>query len=354
MDFIDFKTSSNDTDRRFDTLLRKFLPQMPLSLVYKNIRTGFIRLNNKKAKQETKIQVGDIINIEKRLFEKFSSLSDYTSNDVDKNLQSEENIKKNADFINKITLFKNNNILILNKPYNINVQDSKNDKNSLDKIVKSIYIKDSLTFVPGPMHRLDKLTTGIICFSQNLQCARWFSEQNTNHSIQKYYLAILEGKLLEKQEWIDYLEKDDEVSKNGMHKSKVTSNYETSETEEFSESSFNGKKAITIIEPISYGKYKNIDITFAKIFIPTGRNHQIRLQCSSRGYPILQDSLYDSKISKEKNDFEQKLYLHCYKLIFQKNEFDIPLEVNSPIPDSFEKALKKCLIETTFQVYTIY
>ena len=63
MEFIDFKTSANDTDRRFDTLLRKFLPQMPLSLVYKNIRTGFIRLNNKKAKQETKIHVGDIINI---------------------------------------------------------------------------------------------------------------------------------------------------------------------------------------------------------------------------------------------------------------------------------------------------
>ena len=343
MDFIDFKTSSNDTDRRFDTLLRKFLPQMPLSLVYKNIRTGFIRLNNKKAKQETKIQVGDIINIEKRLFEKFSSVSDSTSNNVDKNSQSDGNIKKNTDFINKITLFKNNNILILNKPYNINVQDSKNDKNSLDKIVKSIYIKDSLTFVPGPMHRLDKLTTGIICFSQDLQCARWFSDQITNHSIQKYYLAILEGKLLEKQEWIDYLEKDDEVSKNGMHKSKVSSTSEEND----------GKKAITIIEPISYGKYKNMDITLAKIFIPTGRNHQIRLQCSSRGYSILQDSLYNSKISKEKNDFEQKLYLHCYKLIFPKNEFDIPLEVNSPIPDSFEKALKKCLIETTFQVYTI-
>ena len=333
MEFIDFKTSANDTDRRFDTLLRKFLPQMPLSLVYKNIRTGFIRLNNKKAKQETKIHVGDIINIEKRLFEKFSSGSDSTSNNADKNSLSEENIKKNTDFINKITLFKNKNILIINKPYNINVQDSKNDKNSLDKIVKSIYIKDSLTFAPGPMHRLDKLTTGIICFSQNLQCARWFSEQIANHSIQKYYLAILEGKLLEKQEWIDYLEKDDEISKNGMHKSKVSSTSEEND----------GKKAITIIEPISYGKYKNMDMTFAKIFIPTGRNHQIRLQCSSRGYPILQDSLYNSKISKEKNDFEQKLYLHCYKLVFPKNDFEIPLEVNSPIPETFENALKKIL-----------
>ena len=333
MDFIDFKTSSNDTDRRFDTLLRKFLPQMPLSLVYKNIRTGFIRLNNKKVKQETKIQAGDVINIEKRLFENFSSSSDSTSNNTDKNSQNDKIIKKNTDFINEITLFKNQNILILDKPYNINVQDSKNDKNSLDKIVKSIYIKDSLTFVPGPMHRLDKLTTGIICFSQNLQCARWFSEQIANHSIQKYYLAILEGKLLEKQEWIDYLEKEEKSSKHGMHKSKVASTSEENE----------GKKAITIIEPISYGKYKNMDMTFVKIFIPTGRNHQIRLQCSSRGYPILQDSLYNSKISKEKNDFEQKLYLHCYKLVFPINDFDIPFEVNSPIPNTFENALKKIL-----------
>ena len=118
-----------------------------------------------------------------------------------------------------------------------------------------------------------------------------------------------------------------------MHKSKVASTSEENE----------GKKAITIIEPISYGKYKNIDMTFVKIFIPTGRNHQIRLQCSSRGYPILQDSLYNSKISKEKNDFEQKLYLHCYKLVFPINDFDIPFEVNSPIPTAFDKALKKIL-----------
>ncbi len=339
MDFIDFNVTQNDAERRFDTLLRKFLPQMPLSLIYKNIRTGFIRLNNKKTKQETKLQAGDIINIEKHLFEKFSCDSSVSVFDK-KNIQSDENIKKNTDFINKITLFKNKNLLILNKPYNMNVQDSKNDKNSLDKIVKSIYIKDSLSFVPGAMHRLDKLTTGIICFSQNLSCARWFSEQIANHTIQKYYITILEGKLLEKQEWIDYLEKEKNPENSKIHKSKVFS-FLSEKTE--------GKKAITVIEPISYGKYKDTDITFAKVYIPTGRNHQIRLQCSSHGFPLLQDSFYNSKISKQKNDFEQKLYLHCYKLVFPKNEFNIPQEIICPIPTSFENALKKCLIERKFE-----
>ena len=53
MEFVNFETTNNDCNRRFDTLIRKFLPEMPLSLVYKNIRTGFIRLNDKKTKQET-------------------------------------------------------------------------------------------------------------------------------------------------------------------------------------------------------------------------------------------------------------------------------------------------------------
>ncbi len=328
MDFVDFPISNNDTDRRFDTLLRKFLPQMPLSLIYKNIRTGFIRVNMKKSKQEIKLKLGDVINIEKRLFESF-----YEEEKSKSNAQYNENI----EYIEKLVNFRNDNILILNKPYNINVQDSKNDKNSLDSIIKSTYKKDSLTFVPGPMHRLDKLTTGLLCFSQNLSCARWFSEQISNHSIKKTYLAILEGKLPEKTEWIDFLEKDDNSD---IHISKLSNESD-------------GKKSITVVEPLSYGKYKNIDLTFAKIEIQTGRNHQIRVQCSNHGYPLLQDNYYGSKIATLKTDFEQKLYLHCFKLEFPKNDFQIPQVVESKLPSNFINTMKKCLLKVRFQEYNI-
>ena len=326
MDFVDFSISNNDVDRRFDTLLRKFLPKMPLSLIYKNIRTGFIRLNMKKSKQEIKVKLGDIINIEKHLFDSFY---------VEEKIKIENTFDKNIEYIEKLVNFRNDNILILNKPYNVNVQDSKNDKNSLDTIIKSIYKKDSLTFLPGPMHRLDKLTTGLICFSQNLSCARWFSEQISNHSIKKTYLAILEGKLEEKKEWIDFLEKD---TKSEVHVSKFSNED-------------NGKKSISIVEPISYGKYKDIDVTFAKIFIQTGRNHQIRVQCANHGYPLLQDSYYGSKIANLKTDLEQKLYLHCFMLEFPKNNLEIPQVVVSKLPTNFIKTLKKCLINVSNQEY---
>lgn len=325
MDFVDFQITNNDVGRRFDTLLRKFLPQMPLSLIYKNIRTGFIRVNMKKSKQEIKLNLCDVINIEKRLFESFF-------------VEEKDKIDYyNISYIESIVNFKNENILVLNKPYNINVQDSKNDKKSLDSMVKSTYEKDSLTFLPGPMHRLDKLTTGLLCFSQNLSCARWFSEQISNHSIKKTYFAILEGRLNEKKEWIDFLEKDE---KSDVHISKLSTEV-------------NGKKSISIVEPIDYGKYKNIDITFAKIFIQTGRNHQIRLQCSEHGYPLLQDSYYGSKIAKFKNDFEQKLYLHCFRLEFPNNDFNIPQVLESKLPTNFINALKKCLIKVSFQEYNM-
>lgn len=329
MEFVNFETTNNDCNRRFDTLIRKFLPEMPLSLVYKNIRTGFIRLNDKKTKQETKIKLGDVINIEKRLYNNFSKQN--------KEINLSDEYEKNKKFIENITIFKNESILILDKPYNFNVQNSENDKNSLDTIIKSIYQKDSLTFLPGAMHRLDKLTTGVLCFSQNLDCARWFSEQISKHFIQKEYFAILEGNLTNKQEWVDYISSDN--NKNN-HKSRIVE-------------SENGKKSVTIIEPLSHGKYKNIDITFAKISIKTGRKHQIRLQCSNKGFPILNDSLYGSKISKQKNDLEQKLYLHCFHLGFPDNNFDIPSNIIAKIPNSFEKALKKCLIEITNQVYNV-
>lgn len=330
MEFIDFKITDNDEDRRFDSFLRKLLPQMPLSLIYKNIRTGFIRLNNKKVKQEIKIKKDDLVNIEKHLLDRF-----YTQ---EKSTETDKNYTEKVEFIEKLINFKNDNILILNKPYNVNVQDSKNDKNSLASIIKSIYDKKSLTFVPGPMHRLDKFTTGLLCFSQNLSCARWFSQQIASHSIKKYYLAILEGKLDSEVEWIDFLSKNDENS--NIHISRISDKTE-------------GKKSITVVKPILHGKFNGIDITFAKIYIQTGRNHQIRLQCSKHGFPILQDDFYNSRIATMKTDFEQKLYLHCYKLEFPQNEFEIPKCVFSSLPVCFDNALKKCLIETSFQDYNI-
>jgi 23S rRNA pseudouridine955/2504/2580 synthase len=60
---------------------------------------------------------------------------------------------------------------------------------------------NSLSFKTGPLHRLDRKTTGLLAFSQNLQGAQWFSQKIKSHEIQKVYLALLEGNLCQNQIW---------------------------------------------------------------------------------------------------------------------------------------------------------
>ena len=88
--------------------------------------------------------------------------------------------KTKADFQ---IIFQNEDFLFINKPYDIPVHGA---SNSLEKTVVDFYRnnfpqKKSISFTPGPVHRLDRKTTGILAFSMSLTGARWFSENIANH-----------------------------------------------------------------------------------------------------------------------------------------------------------------------------
>ena len=63
MDFADFPVSQNDLDRRIDKIIRIFIPSISLSLIYKDLRKGLIKVNGKKVREDYRVQNGDIVNI---------------------------------------------------------------------------------------------------------------------------------------------------------------------------------------------------------------------------------------------------------------------------------------------------
>jgi len=65
--YINFKITLNDDQKRVDNIIRKFLPNMPLKSIFKSIRSGDIRINNKKVKQNYKVNLDDILMIYKPL-----------------------------------------------------------------------------------------------------------------------------------------------------------------------------------------------------------------------------------------------------------------------------------------------
>ena len=164
MEFSNFSTGQNDISRRLDKVIRLFADNLSLPEIYKGIRKGLIKVNNKKTKSDYRIKENDTISIASFLLNNLKA-------DEYKAAAGGPSPSISKDSINMPEIvFENEHIIIINKPYNINVHG---DKNSLDKIVEQYYenkgINSSLSFKPGPLHRLDRNTTGLIAFSMSLE-----------------------------------------------------------------------------------------------------------------------------------------------------------------------------------------
>ena len=329
MDFINFTITENDSGRRLDKVTRRILPQMPLTAIYKHIRKGFIKLNQKRAKAETIVKIDDTIQV-----------AAFLKEDIYLQQQNKLAIKNPviSPAISIEDIFVNEHIRIINKPYDISVHGDSKEKTSLaDIIAKDFFEKDknqSLSFRPGPLHRLDRKTTGIIAFSQSLTGARWFSNAIQHHDISKTYLAILEGTLDSTKKWTDSIERKTEAK---------TSSFVTSRC------SSDGKAAVSIVQPVDYGTYNNKPVTIAKIEILTGRTHQIRVHCSSHGFPLLGDTAYGGSKINEKQNF----FLHAWHLGICENPLSLPRDIYAPLPANFRNMLNKCLPNFDSKSYNI-
>lgn len=324
MEFQHFKAGTDDSGRRIDKILRRFLPEESLSQVYKSLRKGLIKVNGKKCDGNYRVSENDDIQVAQFLL----SEKDLQFSPDDFTPLSED-----------IVLFRNNDFLILNKPYDISVQPG-NGLKSLSEMVEEDYAfhhenPDSLSFRCGPLHRLDRKTTGIIVFSQSLRGAQWFSESIKNHISKKTYVGLCCGNLESYQCW------DDSVNKPETESSFKTVEINASE---------DGKRALTYVYPLEHGIYDGKAVTLVKFVIVTGRTHQIRAQASFHGFPLLGDTAYGgSPLDLKKTG--QSFFLHAYRLEFPDERPEGLADViECPVSDKFKKILSLSLINENFSV----
>ncbi len=296
MDFKDFIAGKEDDGRRLDKVIRVIIPGQNLSNLYKSLRKGLIKINGKKAEPSYKICINDKISVAVVL------------------LQDEEKseVQNDFSFLLKLIVFENEHFLILNKPAGMLVQKSKKDEPALDDYVKAYLLSQGtekgLSFKSGPLHRIDKNTCGLVCFSKSLEGAKWFSRELKNNNIKKEYLAVVQGKLPKSMKWTDYISKNE--NNGGFQTVKVQS-----------APANDAKIAISKITPVKTEEYKGLPITFAKVEIKTGRHHQIRAQAAFHGYPLFGDTAYGGT----KSDFNDGNYYLCAcKLEFPQNELGLP------------------------------
>lgn len=323
MEFIRFKTGKDDEGRRLDRIAKKLLSEENLSQLYKALRSGLIKVNEKKQKGEYRIQKGDEIKIASFLAE----------NAV---LADKKNQEKITPLPEEWIVLRTQELLFLNKPYDLPVQKSKAGEQALNVLVQEDYdffnsqnTRKSLSFRTGPLHRLDRRTTGLIAFSQNLEGAQAFSKAIQEHRIKKTYLAIVEGALEKTEIWTEKISRNEkDLNSSKFHTVSVNSG------------SKNSKESNTTAIPIAYGKYKGIQVSLVKFIISTGRTHQIRAASAYHSHPLLGDTVYGARRISER----QNLFLHSYSLEFQENLFSLPKKIVCPPGENFVSVLKSALI----------
>lgn len=199
-------------------------------------------------------------------------------------------------------LYEDNHIIVAIKPHNIPSQsDISKDEDMLTLLkgyIKEKYNKPGNVFL-GLVHRLDRPTAGIMVFARTSKAAKRLSEQFLKHTVVKEYTAIVKGLPPEDGKLIDWL------SKNNRDNIVTVS----SETEgKFAELDY------TVVE-------RKKDASRVKIRLHTGRSHQIRVQFSSRGWPIIGDAKYGGG--------GRNLCLFCTKLGFYHPTTKEYLEFNA-------------------------
>lgn len=165
--------------------------------------------------------------------------------------------------------YEDDDILIVNKPANIKTHPNKASENdSLFNDVQT-YLQPGQPYM---VHRIDKLTSGLVLIAKTPYLVPIFNRELTRKTLQRNYLAVVRlNQPLEASGTIDLPIGQDPTDK---RKRKVTSD---------------GLDALTDYKILR----KNSQFALLKLKLHTGRTHQIRVHLAAKGWPIVNDELYN-------------------------------------------------------------
>ena len=214
-----------------------------------------------------------------------------------------------------LVLYEDNHLLVTFKPAGVLSQkDKSKDLSMVDyakEYLKEKYQKPGDAYV-GLVHRLDRMTEGVLVLTKTSKAAARLSEDIKNNLWDKTYLCLVHGELTDDGRLTDYVEHIDSSKK--MQICKV------------------GTGQIAKLRYEILGKFKKT--TLLKVKLETGRHHQIRVQMANFNHPIVGDHLYGKK---EHCD----LMLACTKISFKHPTLDKIVEFEAqPRSAKWNKYLK--------------
>lgn len=262
---------------------------MPDSVLYKSIRKGRIKISGKRAKLDSFVRFGDVVEL-------------YVNDEFFHSGNSSKNFNSKVSFD---IVYEDENILIADKPAGVIVHSDKSEQR--DTLINSIcaYIAESKKkspektfFTPALCNRLDRNTRGLVIVAKNNFSLKIMNNMIRDRGLKKHYFCLVHGVPKERSGTLKaYLFRDKKLSRVFIKDSPR----------------YMYKEIITVYRlKKAYGNF-----SFLEVELVTGRTHQIRAHLAFAGHPVLGDGKYGKNAVNNLYGFKYQQLL-AYKITFGK------------------------------------
>jgi len=297
------RIDSEQAGQRIDNFLRRELPGLPKSRLYRIIRRGEVRVNGGRTKVEYRLAAGDEVRIPPARVNEGPG---------------EASPGKIASLENRI-LFEDKRILVINKPSGVAVHGGSGISHGVIELLRESRpeIRD-LSLV----HRLDRETSGCLVLAKRRSALRELHGRFREGTVEKNYLALVAG------DWQFGEHRVDapllvQHRKNGERHVVVSGG---------------GKEARTLFRlSRTFGQYSLLQCQ-----PETGRTHQIRVHALHAGHPLAGDERYgdpEANAAARKLGL-RRLFLHAQSIAFPDDSGN-ELHFTAPLPDDLDRFLQK-------------
>jgi 23S rRNA pseudouridine955/2504/2580 synthase len=287
---------------RLDRWFKTHYVGLPHSRLEKLLRTGQVRVDGGRAKASTRLAEGQTIRV--------PPLPDAAPPPSPKQRLS----KADRDFLADITLYEDDDLLVLNKPSGIAVQGGTKTPHHIDRMLEGM--GDGPETRPRLVHRLDRDTSGVLVVAKRRAVAAKLGKAFQTRSVRKIYWALVHGVPKPPQGKIEAAL----VKASGPDGDRVRKARPGEQDR--------AQSAVTHYAVVDRAGQA---VSFVSLKPVTGRQHQLRAHMAILGHPIMGDEKYPSGAELPEG-IENRLHLHARRISFPHPSGEGVVDVTAPLP----------------------
>ena len=302
------RVGDGEAEMRLDRWFRVHFPEVGYTYLQKLLRSGQVRIDSKRAQANDRLSAGSEIRVPSVVRQPKKTGS---------GLQAPPGVSKgDRDAVEKMILYEDEQVLVLNKPFGLAVQGGTGTKKHLDGMLEGMSDRFGGER-PRLVHRLDRDTSGVLLVAKTREAAAKLGRTFQTRSAAKTYWALVKGVPKPPQGKIEAAL----VKASGPDGDKVRKAQPGEQdramhaTTHYSVIDRAGRKASWVsLKPV------------------TGRQHQLRAHMHLIGNPIVGDNKYEGDVGMPAENMDKKLHLHARRLVIPHPKTGRPIDVTAPLP----------------------